>query len=73
MFGCGVAEARASARHAGRRLTPVSFAVARPVQWVVSPGGSASVRATIRSATSGPNRLTREDRVLSRSRPSTPS
>ena len=48
-------------------------AIARPVQWVVSPGGSARVRATIRSATSGPKGLTREGRVLSRSRPSTPS
>ena len=34
------------------RLTRTTFAITRPVQWVVSPGGSARVRATIRSATS---------------------
>jgi hypothetical protein len=51
----------------------VTFAIARPVQWVVSPADAASVRATIRSATSGPKGLTRGGRVLSRSRPSTPS
>src|SRR5829696_4197281 len=47
--------------------------MARPVQCVVSPGGSASVRATIRSPTSGPNGAMRDGRVLSRRRPSTPS
>ena len=47
--------------------------MARPVHWVVSPGGSASVKATIRSPTSGPNGATREGRVLSRNSPSTPS
>jgi len=43
------------------------------VQWVFSAGGSLSVRATTRSATSAPNGGIREGRVLSRRSPSTPS
>src|SRR5882724_8798390 len=54
-------------------LTPASLAIALAVQWVVSPGGSPRVRATTRAAISGPRGAMREGRVLSRSRPSTPS
>ena len=50
-----------------------SLAMAAPVQCVASPGGSASVIATTRSVTSAPSRGMRDGRVLSRSRPSTPS
>ena len=48
-------------------------AISSAVQCVVSPGGSASVSATTRSATSGPSGGMREGRVLSRRSPSTPS
>jgi|GEM_PF-3987777 hypothetical protein len=54
-------------------LMPAAVAIMSAVQCVVSPGGSASVRATTRSATSGPSRIMRDGRVLSRKRPSTPS
>lgn len=52
---------------------PLVRAIKSAVQWVVSVGGSANVSATTRSATSGPSPGTREGRVLSRKRPSTPS
>ena len=55
------------------RPTPATLAISRPVQWVVSPGGSPSVRATTRSATSSGRRGVPGGRVLSRSRPSRPS
>ena len=35
------------------RLIPAALAMAPPVQWVVSPGGSVCVSATTRSATTG--------------------
>src|SRR6202040_1312601 len=54
-------------------LRPDAFAIKTPVQWVVSPGGSPSVRATTRSAASPSSGLIREGLVLSRSRPSNPS
>ena len=54
-------------------LMPAAFAIMAAVQWVVSAGGSVSVSATTRSATSGPSGGTRDGRVLSRRRPSTPS
>ena len=50
-----------------------TLAINRPVQCVVSPGGSQSVRATTRSATSSGRRGVPGGRVLSRSKPSTPS
>ena len=57
-------------RRTALALTPAAFAISAPVQWVVSPGGSASVSATIRAAvTSGPSGGMREGRVLSRRRP----
>src|SRR6202041_1190457 len=54
-------------------LSPAAFAIKAPVQWVVSPGGSPSVKATTRSVASAVSGLIREGRVLSRSRPSNPS
>ena len=54
-------------------LMPADFAIIAAVQWVVSAGGSVSVSATTRSATSGPSSRTRDGRVLSRRSPSTPS
>src|SRR6202040_572577 len=54
-------------------LRPDAFAIKTPVQWVVSPGGSPSVRATTRSAASPSSGLIREGLGLSRSRPSNPS
>lgn len=54
-------------------LTPASSAIMSAVQCVVSPGGSASVSATTRSATAGPSGATRDGCVLPRSSPSTPS
>ena len=52
---------------------PAALAIMAAVQWVVSPGGSARVSATTRSATSGPSGGMREGRVLSRRSPSKPS
>ena len=49
---------------------PVALAIMAATQWVASAGGSLSVRATTRSATSGPSGGMRDGRVLSRSRPS---
>ena len=53
-------------------LIPLTLAITVPVQWVISPGGSANVRATTRSVTSRARGGMREGRVLSRSRPSAP-
>ena len=52
---------------------PAASAIAAPVQWVASCGGSVAVSATTRSMTSWPSGATRGGRVLSRKRPSTPS
>src|SRR5829696_6820751 len=52
-------------------LSPAALAMAAPVQWVASCGGSVPVRATTLSMTSWPSGGTRDGRVLSRSRPST--
>lgn len=54
------------------RPTPATLAICRPVQFVVSPGGSQSVRATTRSTTASGSRGIPGGRVLSRSKPSTP-
>ena len=51
-------------------LMLVALAIMAATQWVASAGGSLSVRATTRSATSGPSGGMRDGRVLSRSRPS---
>ena len=50
------------------RISSLLQVLYAPVQCIVSPGGSSSVRATIRAATSSPGGLMREGRVLSRSR-----
>ena len=52
---------------------PLARAIKSAVQWVVSTGGSASVIATTRAATSGPSGGMREGHVLSCRRPSMPS
>ena len=52
---------------------PMVLAIMPAVQWVVSPGGSWAVRATTRSMISASSRARPGGRVLSRSRPSTPS
>src|SRR4051794_22306806 len=54
-------------------LTPTALAIAAPVQWVASCGGSVAVSATTWSMTFWPSGATRGGRVLSRNRPSTPS
>ena len=64
---------RPDALNRERRLTPAASAMARPVQWVVSPGGSASVRSTMRLTRSAANEALPGGRVLSRNKPSTPS
>ena len=70
---CGVRPWARQMRWTEVRLTPAALAITRPVQWVVSPGGSPRVKATIRSVTSSASLGTRAGRVLSRRRPSTPS
>ena len=56
-----------------RSDTPVAAAIARPVQRAASPSGSASVSGTTRSTSAGGNGGRPSFRVLSRSRPVTPS
>jgi hypothetical protein len=51
---------------------PACLAIARPVQWVASPGGSAQVIATTRATVAAGNGGVPGGRVLSRSRPLTP-
>ena len=70
---CGCSPCARQMRWTELTLMPVAFAIMAPVQCVASPGGSASVSATTRAATSAPSGGMREGRVLSRSRPSTPS
>src|SRR6266480_5628701 len=60
-------------RRTALALMPLARAIRSAVQWVVSTGGSASVSATTRAATSGPSGGMREGRVLSCRRPSMPS
>jgi hypothetical protein len=56
-----------------RWLTPAALAMARPVQCVASPSGSAKVISTTRSIVAAGSGGTREGRVASCSKPSTPS
>ena len=70
---CGCKPWARQIRCVALRLMPTTFAIARPVQCVTSPGGSINVRATTRSATSDAKAGTRDGRVLSRRRPSTPA
>src|SRR6266849_4641700 len=56
-----------------RWLIPAALAIARPVQCVAWPGGSASVISTTRSIVAGDNGGLPAGRVASCSKPSTPS
>ena len=56
-----------------RTLMPMWRAMATEVQCVVSPGAVVCVAATTRASTSAPSGGMRAGRVLSRSRPATPS
>src|SRR5882672_1468584 len=60
-------------RETALALMPQAAAISAAVQRVLSPGGGLEVNATTRSATSGPSGAMREGRVLSRSKPTTPS
>src|SRR4051812_7722851 len=60
-------------RRTALALMPLARAIRSAVQWVVSTGGSGSVSATTRAATSGPSGGVRGGRVLSCRRPSKPS
>ena len=63
---------RSAARCTELREMPACLAIARPVQWVASPGGSAQVIATTRATVSAGSGGVPGGRVLSRSRPLTP-
>jgi hypothetical protein len=52
---------------------PASLAIARPVQWVATPGGSAQVIATTRATVSAGNGGVPGGLVLSRKRPVVPA
>ena len=69
----GCRRCAAQIRCTERSDTPAAVAIARPVQWVASPGGSVSVSATTRSTSAGGNGSRPCFRVFSRSRPATPS
>ena len=69
---CGSSPCAAQIRCTERNDTPVAAAMARPVQCVVSPGGSPRVSATTRSTTAGGSGGRPGFRVLSRSSPATP-
>src|SRR6187200_797278 len=70
---CGAKPCARQMRWTEETLTPTALAIAAPVQWVASCGGSVAVSATTWSMTSWPSGGTRGGRVLSRNRPSTPS
>ena len=70
---CGRRPCRRQMRCTELALMPFSWAIAAAVQCVVSPGGSASVRATTLCSTAAVNGGMRDGRVLSHSKPSTPS
>ena len=46
---CGASPCAAQIRCTERKEMPAAFAIARPVQWVASPGGSRRVSSTTRS------------------------
>src|SRR4051794_22178970 len=54
---CGWSSCAAQIRCTERSETPAAAAMARPVQWVASPGGSAQVIATIRRTASAQRRF----------------
>src|SRR3954447_9124347 len=65
---CGARPCALQMRCTEETLMPAASAIAAPVQWVASCGGSVAVRATTRSMTSWPSGATRGGRVLSRKR-----
>ena len=69
---CGCSLCVAQMRCTERRLMPTALAIARPVQWVVSPGGSEQVSASTRATVAKVSGGLPGGRDLSRSRPSTP-
>ena len=70
---CGCSLWAAQIRCTVRNDSPVALAIARPVQWVASPGGSAQVSATTCRTSSSPGGGLPGFLVLSRSSPSTPA
>ena len=56
-----------------RKEIPVVLAMARPVQWVASPGGSAQVKATTRRTVASAKGALPGLRLASRKSPSTPA
>src|SRR5687767_7181243 len=69
---CGWRSCSAQIRCTELSEMPAWLAIARPVQWVASPGGSAQVIATTRATVASGNGGVPGGRVLSRSRPLTP-
>ena len=53
---CGWRSCAAQIRCTERKEMPGVLAIARPVQWVASPGGSAQVSATTRARSASPRR-----------------
>ena len=71
---CGLRPCARQMRCTELTLMPTALAMAAAVQWVVSPGGSASGRRDHAARHGlGPSGGMRDGRVLSRNRPSTPS
>src|SRR6266853_6086462 len=70
---CGWRPCERQMRCTAETLIRTSAAIAAAVQCVVSPGGSLCVSATTRSPMAGARGGTRDGRVLSCNRPSTPS
>jgi len=70
---CGWRRCFSQMRWIVRSDRPIVLAIARPVQWVVSPGGSAQVKASTPATVAGATGALPGGRLLSRSRPSTPA
>ena len=70
---CGWSLWASQMRWTVRSESPAALAMARPVQWVASPGGLAQVIATTCATVSAAIGALPGLRVLSRSRPPTPS
>ena len=70
---CGCSRCAAQIRCTVRNESPLALAIARPVQWVASPGGSAQVSATTRRTLFSGIGALPGLRVLSRNSPSTPA
>jgi hypothetical protein len=70
---CGCRSWAAQMRCTERKEIPACLAIARPVQWVAAPGGSAQVSVTTRRTTASPRGALPGLRLASRRRPSTPA